>query len=166
MRWEIFTFWDLVWVILEIYATSILLTRADVFPSKYLGDITWVLRRLFHWSLGYFGQGLSTPATKEPSEPTLLVALCGGNPAVTSGFPAQRASNGESVSLSWHHGGLWVASSKGTGDNGSRQVNHAIALARHWAYGGADIDPFGPEQNGWHFAHIFKCIFYKRKCLF
>ena len=32
-----------------------------------------------------------------------LLALCEGNPLVTSGFPSQRASNVGSISMSWHH---------------------------------------------------------------
>ena len=32
-----------------------------------------------------------------------LLALCEGNPPVTGGFPSQRASNVESVSISYHH---------------------------------------------------------------
>ena len=32
-----------------------------------------------------------------------LLALCEGNPLVSSGFPSQRASNMESISMSWRH---------------------------------------------------------------
>ena len=32
-----------------------------------------------------------------------LLALCEGNPLLTSGFPSQRASNVESMSMLWHH---------------------------------------------------------------
>ena len=32
-----------------------------------------------------------------------LLALCAGDPMITSGFPAQRASNTESVSMSSHY---------------------------------------------------------------
>ena len=32
-----------------------------------------------------------------------LLALCVGNPLLTGGFSLQRASNVESVSMSWHH---------------------------------------------------------------
>ena len=32
--------------------------------------------------------------------------LCEGNPPVTSGFPSQRASNMENVSIWWHHHGM------------------------------------------------------------
>ena len=40
-----------------------------------------------------------------------LLALDAGNPPVTGGFPSQRASNAETVSIWWcHHGGfLWWA---------------------------------------------------------
>ena len=34
---------------------------------------------------------------------SVLQALCEGNPPVTGGFPSQRASNTESVSMSWRH---------------------------------------------------------------
>ena len=34
---------------------------------------------------------------------SILLTLCEGNPLVTGGFPSQRASNVESVSMSWSH---------------------------------------------------------------
>ena len=40
--------------------------------------------------------------TKEHQRSALL-ALCGGNPPLTSGFPSQRASNTENVSIWWRH---------------------------------------------------------------
>ena len=44
-----------------------------------------------------------------------LLVLCEGNPLVTSGFPSQRASNAESVSMLWHHHvGVTVSSSSWT----------------------------------------------------
>ena len=36
-----------------------------------------------------------------------LLALCEGNPPVTGGFPSQRASNTESISMAWHLQFLW-----------------------------------------------------------
>ena len=45
---------------------------------------------------------------KKTSKPVLLV-LCEGNPPVTGGFPSQRASDAESVSMAWRqHGIRWI----------------------------------------------------------
>ena len=56
-----------------------------------------------HWQLHYLFNSLRlTPKTA--SKPALL-ALCEGNPTETVGFPSQRASNMESLSMWWlHHG--------------------------------------------------------------
>ena len=35
------------------------------------------------------------------------LALCEGNPTVTGGFPSQRASNAENISISWRHHDVW-----------------------------------------------------------
>ena len=35
-----------------------------------------------------------------------VTGLCGGNPPVTGGFPSQRASNAENVSIWWRHHGI------------------------------------------------------------
>ena len=40
--------------------------------------------------------------SKKTPKPTVL-ALCEGIPLVTGGFPSQRASNAESVCMSWRH---------------------------------------------------------------
>ena len=37
------------------------------------------------------------------NQSSVLLALFEGNPLVTSGFPSQKASNVESISLSWNH---------------------------------------------------------------
>ena len=37
-----------------------------------------------------------------------VTGLCEGNPPVTGGFPSQRASNGENVSIWWRHHALLV----------------------------------------------------------
>ena len=36
-----------------------------------------------------------------------VTGLCEVNPPVTGGFPSQRASNAENVSIWWHHHGVW-----------------------------------------------------------
>ena len=48
-----------------------------------------------------------------------LLALCEGNPPVTGEFPQQMASNAESVSMWWRHGGLF-------------QSGHACPLVREF----------------------------------
>ena len=40
---------------------------------------------------------------QQKNQSTALLALCEGNPPVTDGFLSQRASNGESISVSWLH---------------------------------------------------------------
>ena len=50
--------------------------------------------------------GLLNPLFRRRSKKTsklCLTGLCEGNPLVTSGFPSQRASNVEKVSIWWHH---------------------------------------------------------------
>ena len=37
-----------------------------------------------------------------------VTGLCEGNSPVTDGFPAQRASNAENVSIWWRHHELWI----------------------------------------------------------
>ena len=68
-----------------------------------------------------------------------LLAFCDGNPQVACRFPSQRASNAESVSMSWcHHVDFTCLSSF------SNQM----------------LNTLRPRQNGRHFADdIFKCIF-------
>ena len=41
--------------------------------------------------------------TSKKHQRSALLALCEGNPPVTGGFPSQRASNAESVSILWRH---------------------------------------------------------------
>ena len=43
-------------------------------------------------------------------ESFILMALCEGNPAVTSGFPTQRASDLVCISISWCHHVIWFYS--------------------------------------------------------
>ena len=42
-------------------------------------------------------------ATKKTSKFVLLLAFCKGTPPLTGGFPSQRASDAESLSMSWCH---------------------------------------------------------------
>ena len=55
-----------------------------------------------HWQLDCLLNRLSGLRPKKTSKPALL-ALCEGNPPVTGGFPPQKASNTESVSMVWRH---------------------------------------------------------------
>ena len=58
---------------------------------------TFTLDRVF--------SSLFRPTSKQHQSSALL-PLCEGNPPVTGGFPSQRASNEESVSMSWRHHGI------------------------------------------------------------
>ena len=55
-----------------------------------------------HWPLNCFFKSLPSLKAKNPSSSALL-ALWAGHSLVTSGFPTQRASIKESVSMSWCH---------------------------------------------------------------
>ena len=68
----------------------------DVFMLRLPGKIYPGVRNLFR-------------VTSKKILNAVLLTLCEGNPLVTSGFPSQGASNGESVSMAWHQ-----AQSKGT----------------------------------------------------
>ena len=58
-----------------------------------------------------------------------LLNLSEGNPPVTNGFPSQRPSNGESVSLSWsHHGCVGWKSSNMQLSPWTKSVRWGIAL--------------------------------------
>ena len=40
---------------------------------------------------------------RNPMKTSASLALCQGNPPLTTGFPTQRTSNVECISISWHH---------------------------------------------------------------
>ena len=65
----------------------------------YYGAIPWVSKCLIYWPLGYLFKNLTRLTTNKPLHSTLH-ALCAGNQPVTGGFPAQWASNTESMSMS------------------------------------------------------------------
>ena len=52
--------------------------------------------------LGCLFKSLFKLTSKNTSKPALL-SLCEGNPPVTGGFPSQRVSNAENVSIWWRH---------------------------------------------------------------
>ena len=51
-----------------------------------------------------------------------ITCLCEGNPPVTDGFPSQRASNAENVSIWWRHHELVPNSSASWGFRGNKAV--------------------------------------------
>ena len=53
------------------------------------------------WKLKH--QSSALLALCEGNPPVTNVALCEEKPPVTGGFPSQRASNAESISMAWHH---------------------------------------------------------------
>ena len=78
---------------------------------------------------------LSMQAQNKPSK-LGVTGLCEGNPLVTSGFPSQRASNAENVSILWcHHDPLWpsdmmsktlVITASGNGFSTSSMPSHFL----------------------------------------
>ena len=72
-------------------------TIASPFTCKILGCFTPV-----HWPHDCLFKTMFRQTSKQHQSPALL-ALCEGNPPVTGGFPSQRASNAESISISWSH---------------------------------------------------------------
>ena len=66
----------------------------------------WAPWRLKSPASGLFAQ--SFVSLKKTSK-LRITGICEGNPPVTGGFPSQRASNAENVSIWWrHHGVGWV----------------------------------------------------------
>ena len=64
--------------------------------------VTWASWHLKSPANGLFVQQSVLANLKGNTKPALL-ALYEGNPPVTSGFPSQRASNMESICISWCH---------------------------------------------------------------
>ena len=65
-----------------------------------------------------------------------VTGLCGGNPPVTGGFPSQRTSNMENVSIWWHHHALHTVScSVSVLCVTSQLVKHFIILQNNYNLG-------------------------------
>ena len=71
------------------------------------------------WRLDCLLNRLFRRRSKKISKPR-VTGLCEGNPPVTGGFPSQRASNAENVSIWWphHHHRHNIASPQGERDTG------------------------------------------------
>ena len=60
-----------------------------------------------HWCLHCFLNHLFSCRSKKTSK-LCVTGICEGNPLVTGGFPSQRASNVENVSIWWCHDVNWI----------------------------------------------------------
>ena len=70
-----------------------------------------------------------------------IAGLCEGNPSVTSGFPSQRASNMQNISIWWRHHVQW--------DDQAKMCLRKIYLYRNW------------KQYLWRKSHFcIHCILY------
>ena len=63
-------------------------------------DITWASLIISHTT---FQQVVGSDNKGNFKTPPQLLAFCERKPQVTGGFPTQRASNAENVSIYWHH---------------------------------------------------------------
>ena len=80
---------------------------SHAFPGRMLfsntssySDVTWESRRL---NLPTVCSTSCSGLQQKKHRSFTLLALCDGNLPLTDGFPSQRASNAESVSISWRH---------------------------------------------------------------
>ena len=71
--------------------------HSDVTRSAMASQITVVL---------IVCSAVCSGAHKRKHQSSVLLAFCEGNPPVTGGFPSQRASNVENISIWWHHHGI------------------------------------------------------------
>ena len=81
-------------------------TAVDAFRCGFWWDITVTLHE--HHGISDHQQldclfNSEIMLTSKGTSSSVLLPLCEGNPLVTSGFPSQRATNAENVSISWHH---------------------------------------------------------------
>ena len=75
----------------------------EVFSSLLL-PLQWCHLSISNHQLNCFLNSLS----KEIPQSSKLLSFCEGNTSVTIGFPSQRASNGESVSILWGHHDFFI----------------------------------------------------------
>ena len=71
--------------------------------TNYNYDGTWTSLHLKSMATHLFNQHHIQANTKENIKAPHYLALCEGNSPLTGGFPSQRASNAERVSISWYH---------------------------------------------------------------
>ena len=84
-------FWSISFTYYCHIICNVALQSCQTWVSWYLKSTTWLI----------FQQILQ--ANSKEHQSSALLPLCEGNP---HGFPSQRDSNAESVSMSWHHHGL------------------------------------------------------------
>ena len=82
-----------------------------------------------HWQLNCLFYNLFRLTSKKTSKAVLL-ALCEGNPPVTGGFPSQRASKMESISMSWHKKQVHIFKTVAVGGCNL----HLIEFYWHWGF--------------------------------
>ena len=73
------------------------ISMKETITTRY-SNVTWASRCLKSPANLLFVQQMVQADTKTSSD---LLVICVGNPPVTDGFPSQRASTAESVSMSW-----------------------------------------------------------------
>ena len=78
------------WEMLQCDAVSHWLCRMSVVVTQIIANLTVC-------STACWGK------QQRNHQSSALLDLCEGNPPVTGGFPSQRASNAESISMSWHN---------------------------------------------------------------
>ena len=69
--------------------------------------------------------GKHHPKTSKPP----LLTLCEGNPPVTGGFPSQRASNTDTISMSCHHYDSWEIQLRSRANQSSTSICITASLA-------------------------------------
>ena len=83
-------------------AMALLSSKEALFHQMYRllnCDVTWA-----PWRLKSLASRIcSTACSRWQHQSPTLLTLCDGNPSVTGGFPSQRNSNVESISMSWRH---------------------------------------------------------------
>ena len=81
---------------------SIWQTRFNKSYNNWRVSIIMKSYEWYYWQLNCLFNSLYR-LTKKTLKLCKLLALCEGNPLVTSGFPSQRASNIENFFMSWRH---------------------------------------------------------------
>ena len=92
-----------------------ILYTQSVYRLQYFCDITWASLYFPITVTSHNLHGVSNHRpfvclfsgllrlTRKKNFKDALLALCEGNPPVTGGFPSERASNAESIFISWRH---------------------------------------------------------------